>query len=43
MVTYRKKQTQREKKVFSDTSGGCVIQVKNNTLNDSQVHSLESN
>ena len=28
-------------KVFSEVSGGCVILVRNNSLNDSKQHSLE--
>jgi hypothetical protein len=31
-----KKQTQREKKVFSEVFWGCVIPVTNNSLNDSK-------
>ena len=38
METQRKKQTQ--KNVFTMTSGGFVIAVTNNSLNDSK-HSLE--
>ena len=45
METYRKKQTQRQKKVFTETSGGCfrgcVIPVSNSSWNDSKQHSLE--
>ena len=29
------------KKVFNETSEGCVIPVSNNSLNDSKKHSLE--
>ena len=29
------------KKVFTETSVGCVIPVSNNSLNDSKYHSLE--
>ena len=31
----------RDKKVFSEVSGGCVIPARNNSLNDSKKHSLE--
>ena len=31
----------RDKKVFSQTSGGWVIPVRNNSLNDSKYHSLK--
>ena len=39
METQRK--TQRQKNVFTMTSGGLVIAVKNKSLNDSKLHSLE--
>ena len=43
METRRKKrtQTQTQKNVFTMTSGGFVIIVSNNSLNDSKQHSLE--
>ena len=41
METQRKKQTQRQKNVFTMTSGGFVIAVRNNSLNDSKYHFLE--
>ena len=36
METKRKKQTQRQKNVFTMTSGGFVIAVINNSFNDSK-------
>ena len=36
METQRKKQTQRQKIVFTMTSGGFVIVVRNNSLNDTK-------
>ena len=41
METQRKKQTQKQKNVFIMTSVGFVIAVRNNSLNDSKLHSLE--
>ena len=41
METQRKKQRQRQKNVFTVNSGGFVIVVTNNSLNDSKYHSLE--
>ena len=41
MKTYRKKQTQRQKNIFTMASGGFVIAVRNNTFVDSKKHSLE--
>ena len=43
-----KKHTERNrhrdrKKIFSETSEGCVIPVRNNSLNDSKWHFLEPN
>ena len=40
METQRKKQ--RQKNVFTMTSGGFVIAVRNNSFIDSKKHSLES-
>ena len=42
METQRKKQTQRQKNVFTMISGGFVIAVRNNSFIDSKKHSLES-
>jgi hypothetical protein len=39
METQRKKQ--RQKNVFTMTSGGFVIAVRNNSLDDNKYHSLE--
>ena len=36
METGRKKQTQKQKNLFTMTSGGFVIIVKNNSFNDSR-------
>ena len=36
METRKKKQTQRQKNLFTVTSGGFVIVVTNNSLNDSK-------
>ena len=36
-----KKQTQRQKNLFTMTSGGFLIVVTNSSLNDSKSHSLE--
>ena len=36
METQRKKQTQRQKNEFNMTSGGFVIAIRNNSLNDSK-------
>ena len=45
METQRKKQTQRQrqeqKNVFTMTSGGFEIAVRNNPFTDSKEHSLE--
>ena len=41
METNRKKEEKKKKKVFSETLGGCVIPVRNNSLNDSKKHFLE--
>ena len=43
METQRKKQkqTHRQKKVFTMTSGGFEIAVRNNPFTDSKEHSLE--
>ena len=41
MEMQRKKQTQRQKNVFTMTSGGFVIAVRNNSFIDSKQHSLE--
>ena len=41
METRRNKQTHRQKNLFTMTSGGFVIAVTNNSLNDSKYHSLE--
>ena len=41
METQRKKQTQRQKNVFTITVGGFVIAVINNSFIDSKQHSLE--
>ena len=44
METLRKKQKQQQqqKNLFTMTSGGFVIAVRNNPINDSKKHSLES-
>ena len=36
METQRKKEIQRQKNVFTKTSGGFVIAVRNNSLSDSK-------
>ena len=41
MEIQRKKQTQRQKNVFTMTSGGFEIAVRNNPFTDSKEHSLE--
>ena len=37
----KQRKKQRQKNVFPMTSGGFVIVVRNNSLNDSKWHSLE--
>ena len=41
METLRMKQAQINKSVFTMTSGGFVIAVRNNSLNDRRYHPLE--
>ena len=41
METRREKQTQRQKNLFTMTSGGFVTAASNNSLIDSKQHSLE--
>jgi hypothetical protein len=41
METRRKKQTERQKNLFTMTAAGFVIVVTNNSLNDSKYPSLE--
>ena len=36
METQKKKQTQRQKNIFTMNPGGFVIAVRNNSLNDSK-------
>ena len=38
---HTERKTQRQKNVFNMTSGGFVIAVRNNSLNDIKKHSLE--